>query len=400
MTLTTLRWKPLAILLFSLSLLAAIILHTITPAAALVQTSSAQEIRGVWITTNDTDVLVDQPKLHGAIDQLAELNFNTLYPVVWNGGYAFFDSGTAKRAGIQHFVLRGIQDYDILAELTTKAHSHGMAVIPWFEFGFMAPATSELATVHSSWLTEKQNGSHIDTRRDGGDMVWLNPYRPEVQQFITQMLLELISRYDVDGVQFDDHFILPVEFGYDSYTRALYKADTGKDVPNDPHNPEWVKWRADKLTEFVKTLNADLKARRREIIFSVAPNPYDFAYQGQLQDWLTWVRQGWVDELIVQIYRNNLGDFRHQLYTPSILETKQKIPTAAGILTGLRNAPVPMSFIESKAHAARSAGLGMAFFFYESLWEDTPEPADTRQASFRQLFATPIQRGDYRAATF
>ena len=211
------------------------------------------------------------------------------------------------------------------------------------------------------------------------------------------MLLEVISRYDVDGVQFDDHFILPVEFGYDSYTRELYKTETDKDVPNDPHNPDWVKWRADKLSAFVKTLNADLKARRRNIVFSIAPNPYDFAYEGQLQDWLTWVRQGWVDELIVQIYRNNLGDFRHPLHAPSIREAQQKIPTAAGILTGLRNIPVPISFIESKVKAARASGLGMTFFFYESLWDDAPEPADTRQASFRHLFATPTQRNSYQA---
>lgn len=398
MHINTWRWKPLSILLFGLSLLTAVILHSLTPVAAMGHPSSAQEIRGVWLTTNDTDVLVDRPKLHSAIDQLAELNFNTLYPVVWNGGYAMFDSGTAQRAGIQHFVRRGIQDYDMLAELTTKAHTQGMAVIPWFEFGFMAPATSELATVHSGWLTQKRNGSQIDTSREGGDMVWLNPYRPEVQQFITHMLLELISRYDVDGIQLDDHFILPVEFGYDSYTRSLYEEETGETVPDDPHNPAWVKWRADKLSAFVKTLNADLKARRRDIIFSVAPNPYDFAYKGQLQDWLTWVRQGWVDELIVQIYRNNLGAFRQQLYTSSIREAQRKIPTAAGILTGLRNIPVPIRFIESKIRAARTAGVGMTFFFYESLWEDAPEPADARQASFRDLFATPVQRSSYQAA--
>lgn len=393
MKLTTWRWKPLSLLLFGLSLLAAIALHTGMPTAALARVNPAQEIRGVWVTTNDMDVIVDRPKLHRAIDQLADLNFNTLYPVAWNGGYTFFDSGTAQRAGIQHFVRRGLQDYDILQELTTKAHSRGLSVIPWFEFGFMAPATSELATVHSNWLTEKRNGSRIDTRRDGGDMVWLNPFRPEVQQFMTNMVLELISRYDVDGVQFDDHFILPVEFGYDSYTRHLYRQETGKNVPNDPHNPSWVKWRADKLSAFVKTLNGDLKARRRDIIFSVAPNPYDFAYKGQLQDWLTWVRQGWVDELIVQIYRNNLGAFRQQLHTPSIREAHRRIPTAAGILTGLRNTPVRINFIESKVRAARSAGFGMTFFFYESLWEDAPESADTRQASFRAMFATPTQRG-------
>ena len=203
----TWRWNPLLILLFGLSFLASITLNSFTPAAALVQPTVAQEIRGVWLTTNDTDVLIDRPKLHGAIDELATLNFNTLYPVVWNGGYTFFDSGIAQREGIQHFVRRGIQGYDILAELSTEAHAKGMSVIPWFEFGFMAPATSELATIHRDWLTQKRNGDPIDTSREGGDMVWLNPFKPEVQRFITNLLLELISRYDVDGIQFDDHFI-------------------------------------------------------------------------------------------------------------------------------------------------------------------------------------------------
>ncbi|MEO0867116.1 MAG: glycoside hydrolase family 10 protein [Cyanobacteria bacterium J06642_11] len=399
MTSTTWRWHPLSVLLFGLSFIAAMVLHVSTPSAAVARIMPSQEIRGVWITTNDMDVMVDQPKLDNAIDKLAELNFNTLYPVVWNGGYTLFDSGIAQRAGIQHFVRRGIQGYDILQELIDQGHRRGMTVIPWFEFGFMAPATSELATLHSDWLTEKRDGNRLDSRRDRGDKVWLNPYKPEVQQFITNLLLELISRYDVDGVQFDDHFVLPVEFGYDSYTRSLYRQETGRDVPNDPHNPAWVKWRADKLSEFVKTLNADLKARRRNIIFSVAPNPYDFAYKGQLQDWLTWVREGWVDELIVQIYRNNLGDFRQQLYDPSVRESRQKIPTAAGILTGLRNVPVRIGLIESKVREARVAGVGVTFFFYESLWEEAPEPAEIRQASFRTMFARPVSRGASSTAT-
>ncbi|MEM6251425.1 MAG: glycoside hydrolase family 10 protein [Cyanobacteria bacterium P01_D01_bin.156] len=399
MTSSVWRWQPISLLLFGLAVVFAIILHGGIDSSALARVATpSHEIRGVWITTNDMDVMVDQPKLDNAIDQLADLNFNTLYPVVWNSGYTLFDSGTAKQAGIQHFVRRGIQGYDILQELIAQGHRQGMTVIPWFEFGFMAPATSELATLHGDWLTEKRNGSRIDTRRNVGDMVWLNPYKPEVQQFITRLLLELISRYDVDGVQFDDHFILPVEFGYDAYTRSLYKADTGKNVPDDPHNPAWVRWRADKLSEFVKTLNADLKARRRDVIFSVAPNHYDFAYKGQLQDWLTWVRQGWVDELIVQIYRNNINDFRQQLYAPSLRESLHKIPTAAGILTGLRNVPVRISLIEDKVREARVAGLGMTFFFYESLWETAPEPADTRQARFREMFARPVSRGEIPAA--
>jgi uncharacterized lipoprotein YddW (UPF0748 family) len=382
------RWKPLVILLFWLSLLVTLLMGQPAPA---VVTTSASEIRGVWITTNDTDVLIDRPKLHDAVDQLARLNFNTLYPVVWNSGYALFPSGTAQRAGIQPFLRRGLQDYDIVSELTTEAHRRGLLVMPWFEFGFMTPATSELALNHPDWLTQKRNGDQYWVGA-AGEVVWLNPFKPEVQQFITSLVLELLSRYDVDGIQFDDHLSLPVSFGYDSYTVELYKQETGKDAPADPHNPDWVRWRANKLTDFVTRLRAAVRARKSRAIFSVSPNPYDFAYNGHLQDWLTWVRQDLVDELIVQVYRNDLGAFREQLSRPEVQEARQKIPTAVGILTGLRNAPVPMNFIQSKVYSARAFGLGVAFFFYESLWDEAPEPVDVRQSGFQALFSEPILR--------
>ncbi|MGV2389647.1 MAG UNVERIFIED_CONTAM: family 10 glycosylhydrolase [Microcystis novacekii LVE1205-3] len=61
--------------------------------------------------------------------------------------------------------------------------------------------------------------------------------------------------------------------------------------------------------------------------FRFAPNPYEFAYNGHLQDWLGWVRQGLVDELIVQVYRPDLPSFLKQIERPEIQETQQTIPT-------------------------------------------------------------------------
>lgn len=382
------RWHRLPLIWGFALVLTLMSSQLIAPIQARVEAPVAQELRGVWLTTNDLDVIVDRPRLHNALDQLTQLNFNTLYPVVWNSGYVLFPSDTAKRAGIQTFIRRGLQDYDLLEELASEAHRRGLAVIPWFEFGFMAPPTSEMALNHPDWLTQKRDGGQTWLGA-AGEVVWLNPFRPEVQQFLTQLVLELVSRYDIDGIQFDDHFSLPVEFGYDSYTRNLYRRETGRAVPADPHNPSWVKWRADKLSDFTRRLSAAVKARQRDITVSIAPNPYDYAYKAQVQDWRTWVRQGWVDELIVQIYRASLGAFRQQLYDPTIQEARRKIPTAAGILTGLRNSPVPISFIEAKVRSARSAGVGMAFFFYESLWEQAPEPAIERQERFRDFFSTP-----------
>lgn len=389
MTLRVWRLKPLLTALFLISLLLTLLVGR--PAMAILSAPTTAEIRGVWITTNDTDVVIDRTKLATAIEDLARLNFNTVYPVVWNAGYALFPSGTAQRANIQPFVREGIQGYDILAELASDAHQKGLSVIPWFEFGFMAPPTSELAMNHPSWLTRHHDGSQTAVGV-AGEVAWLNPFHPEVQQFLTNLVLELISRYDVDGVQFDDHFSLPVEFGYDAYTTALYEAETGRSAPEDPHNPHWVSWRADKLTAFVESLHAAVKARRPRAVFSIAPNPYHYAYNAQLQDWRTWVQSDLVDELIVQVYRDSLYAFREQIFKPEIAEAQRKIPTAAGILSGLRNAPVTMSFIEEQVLAARSAGLGCAFFFYESLWDLSPEPVADRQAGFQALFPRPLLR--------
>ena len=237
------------------------------------------EIRGVWLTTNDTETLLDQPKLEEAIAELSRLNFNTVYPVVWNSGYALYPSAIAEKKGIQPFVHRGFQGQDPLTDLIEKAHAKGLLVLPWFEFGFMAPPSSELAKKNAKWLTQKRDGTQT-TISAAGRVVWLNPFRPEVQQFITSLVLEVMDLYDVDGIQFDDHLSLPSELGYDQYTVNLYKQETQKNPPANPEDPAWLKWRADKLTAYVDRLNKAIKAKNSNAIFSVSPNPYDTAYQG------------------------------------------------------------------------------------------------------------------------
>jgi len=51
-----------------------------------------------------------------------------------------------------------------------------------------------------------------------------------------------------------------------------------------------------------------------------------------------------------------------------------------------------MSMIQAKVEQATAQGLGVAFFYYESLWYDAPEPVEERQAHFRALFSVPASR--------
>ncbi|MEM9924789.1 MAG: glycoside hydrolase family 10 protein [Cyanobacteria bacterium P01_D01_bin.50] len=343
-----------------------------------------QEIRGVWMSTNDFNVLKTKSGLKDAVTQLRRLNFNTIYPVVWNSGYTKFPSVTAKRAGIPFF-FKGSSGQDILADLIKQAHRQGLLVLPWFEFGFMTPETSELALNHPEWLTQKRDGSRTSNSA-AGEVAWLNPFHPQVQQFIQNLVLEVVSRYDVDGIQFDDHMSLPRDFGYDRYTVALYAQETGNPPPSNPADEAWVKWRADKITAFMTQLNQAVKARKPYTIFSVSPNYYNHAYKLQLQDWLNWVRLSIVDELVMQVYRNDLASFTSKINRPEIIETKQYIPTAIGIMAGLRNRPVSMQQIKSQVRAVQQRGLGVTFFYYESLWNYAQESVELRQAGFKTLF--------------
>jgi uncharacterized lipoprotein YddW (UPF0748 family) len=390
------RLKPLRLLLpllFGLALVG--VLGSGMPAGAQLfpqGTASRTEIRGVWMTNIDSQVLMDRPQLQAAVQQLARANFNTLYPVVWNSGYALYPSAIAQKAGIQPFVRTGDQGHDILADLIDQGHRQNMLVIPWFEFGFMAPVTSELALNHPDWITERRDGSQSWIGAPG-EILWLNPFHPEVQDFIAKLVVEVVTQYNADGIQFDDNMGLPNEFGYDPYTVSLYKRENqGKTPPADPQNPAWVKWRADKLSDFMVRLNKAVKAQRPQAIFSVSPNPYDFAYKAHLQDWLGWVRRGIVDELIVQVYRPDLDSFVTHLNRPEILETQRRIPTGIGVLTGLRNSPVPIARIRAQVQAARDRGLGVSFFFFESLWNSASESPLERQASFQAMFPSPLPR--------
>jgi uncharacterized lipoprotein YddW (UPF0748 family) len=376
--------KRLAPVLFIITFATTLLLGNLIPATAQLTQVPPQEMRGVWLTNNDFDILRHRAKLQDTIAQLRRLNFNTIYPVVWNDGYTKYPSAVAQQRGIPFF-FKGAEGQDVIADIITQARRQKLLAIPWFEFGFMTPLTSELASKHPDWLTQKRDGTQTSISA-AGEVAWLNPFHPEVQKFITDLVVEIITQYNADGIQFDDHMSLPVDFGYDKYTINLYTQETQNPPPPNPQAQEWMQWRANKITAFMVQLNRAVKARKPNAIFSISPNYYDFAYKFQLQDWLNWVRLGIVDELVMQVYRNDLQSFNSTITRPEIIETQKLIPTAIGIMTGLRTRPVSMQLIQSQVRAAQERGLGAVFFYYESLWDYGPEPVAQRQNELLALF--------------
>lgn len=356
--------------------------------------SPAEELRGVWLTNIDSDVLFSRDRLTASLQQLQQLNFNTVYPTVWNWGYTLYPSRVAEKViGRSLDPTPGLQNRDVLEEIVQQGHQKQLAVIPWFEFGFMAPADSALAQRHPDWLTSRRDGSKI-WQEGKHDRVWLNPFHPQVQQFIQDLIVEIASNYDIDGIQFDDHFGLPSELGYDPFTVKLYRQEhQGKPPAKNPQDPEWLRWRADKITQFMRQVFYAVKAQNPNCLISVAPNPQRVSYELFLADWETWERQGLVEELVLQVYRHDLKVFNSELAYPEVQAARQHIPVSIGIISGLKNNYAPIGQIQNQVQAVRRQNFaGVAFFFYETLWNLSKEKPIKRQSGFQRLFPTTAKR--------
>ncbi len=353
------------------------------------QNPSRTELRGVWLTNVDSDVLFSRSNLRNAISRLQRLHFNTLYPVVYNGGYTLFPSQTMEKyIGIALDPQPGLQGRDMLQEIIREAKERKMAVIPWFEYGLMAPEDSELVKRHPEWITKRRDGTNVTTFGENNEVriVRLNPVHPEVRQFLADLVTEVLQKYDVDGIQFDDHFGFPVDMGYDDYTIELYKNDHGGNLPPENHrDPEWMRWRARFVTDLWIKIFAAVRFHKPNAVVSLAPNPRQFSYDFFLQDWGRWANLGLIDELIVQVYRDNIFSFAGELEDRELYALQEKIPVAIGILTGLRIRDVDMGLISDQVNLTRLFGFnGFSYFFYETLGR--------RDGAFRTLHGEPAVR--------
>lgn len=374
--------------------------------------SKTTEARSIWITNLGTAFLHHTTRLDENLHDLAVLNFNTIYPCVWNRGYTLYPSSVARKiTGYFSDPILTFPFQDVLNSTVKQARRQGLTIVPWFEYGLMTPKSSNLVRLHPNWVTVTNTGESIlkphsqqslaklpqplrnlAAEITGANIVWLNPFRPEVQQFLTDLIVEVVIKYDVDGIQLDDHFGLPVTLGYDRYTVQLYQQEhNGANPPQNPRAPSWVKWRSNKITQFMTKISEAVKTAKPNCIVSLSPNPADFAYREYLQDWSSWVRMGIVDEIVVQAYRNRPEDIEAILKQSSLQTSLKLVPTSIGLYSGSRRNPQSSDRIAAQVEIVRKYDYsGVAFFSWEStLGWFKKDASESVNKTFRQLFPQP-----------
>ena len=136
-----------------------------------------------------------------------------------------------------------------------------------------------------------------------------------------------------------------------------------------------------------------IKTIKPDCIVSLSPNPLHFSLPAYLQDWFTWERRGWIEEIVLQVYRSDLKRFMTELERVEVELAKTHIPVAIGIFSGVKNHSTPINKIESQVKEVRQRGFaGVSFFFYESLWKWAKDPPVVRDQAMQRMFPTPVPR--------
>jgi uncharacterized lipoprotein YddW (UPF0748 family) len=329
------------------------------------------EIRGVWIANRPhSKVLESRQQMIEALDFLSSYGFNLIFPVVWNRGYTLYPSQVMSQYNlpvIDPFYQE--QQRDPLAEIITEAQQRNIKVIPWLEYGFAASHLLDGGHILQRYPHWQAIDRDEITVRQGG-LTWMNAFHPEVQQFMQSIVQEIISNYDVDGIQGCDRLpALPVTAGYDSFTVGQYQSSFNRQPPHNHQDRQWVKWRADLLTEFLAQMYRGVKAIKPQAIVSLSPAVYPFCLNNLLQDAKTWVDRGLCDMIHPQIYRSSFFSYNQEV--KQIVKTfdRNSLPKfAPGIALTANGKDVSQQDLIKyiKTNRDRNFG-GEVFFHYEGL---------------------------------
>ncbi|MGB6167547.1 MAG: WG repeat-containing protein [Geitlerinemataceae cyanobacterium] len=358
------------------------------------------EIRGVWLTTTGSQVFDSRENIAKAMDFLVATGFNSVFPVVWNNAATLYPSATMRELFGREINLRFV-GRDPLRELVTEAKRVGLAVIPWFEYGFASSYNQQgglLISRKPEWGGKDAKGNLLVK----SNFDWMNALDSDVQNFISSLILEVVKNYDVAGIQGDDRCpAMPSEGGYDAKTVALYRQQFDRDPPSNSKDAQWVQWRADRLTDFLTRLYRELIAVNPNLIISLSPSPYPWGLVEYLQDNQTWMDRGLIDLIHPQLYRRDFQSYKSLVDDLLKQITPQQVPFSfPGILIKSGSYRISTEHLLQAIQYNRDRGFaGEVLFFYEGLREDNDALAKALRSGPYAHYA-PFSVRDIKARGF
>lgn len=277
-----------------------------------------REFRGVWIATvgnmdwpSRPGLPTDSAKLEltQLLDAAVAMGLNAVMFQVRPAGDAMYASKlepwseylTGRQGQAPHPL------WDPLAFAIREAHARGLELHAWFN-PYRAKDPSAKGPIAAAHFSREYPGY----AKRYGAFTWFDPGEPVVRQHTVRVILDVLRRYDVDGIHLDDYFYpYPVQRAQrdvpfpDAASYRKYRSAGGHLAVED--------WRRENVNRLVDTLRGEIAKVKPWVKFGISPfgiwRPGDpatvtgfDAYARIFADARAWLRRGWVDYLAPQLY--------------------------------------------------------------------------------------------------
>ena len=256
------------------------------------------EIRAIYISYieylnhfQNNSKLINQTKINKMIDKIKENNLNTILLHV----SPFSDSIYESKLFPYSYTLTGIEGknpgFDYLEYFIKTAHVNNIKVHAWIN-PYRISFSSDINNLSDNNPAKKLiNTSSVMIDKNG---IYYNPASEIVKNLIIRQIEEIINKYNIDGIHFDDYFYIQNDIDGVEYTN--YKNNGGE--------LSLKEFRLNNTNDLVKRVYKTIKEKNKNIIFSIAPdgninNNYTYHF-ADIKTWLS--NNDYIDIIMPQIY--------------------------------------------------------------------------------------------------
>jgi uncharacterized lipoprotein YddW (UPF0748 family) len=260
-----------------------------------------------WPSRPGLSTVEQQREMIQLLNRAIALNMNAVILQVRPAADAIYDSPHEPWASYLSGEMgkAPLPVYDPLEFAIREAHRRGLELHAWFN-----PFRAGHPADHSEVSPDHISQTNPELVHRYGDFHWLDPGLPEAQEHSRKVIMDVVNRYDIDGVHFDDYF-----YPYRSY------AD-GDDFPDDKsweqaleHGTDLNRddWRRSNVDKFIEQIYQDIKSAKPHVKFGISPfgiwqpgfprRTTGFnAHEELYADARRWLQNGWLDYISPQIY--------------------------------------------------------------------------------------------------